>query len=86
MTKKEVIGDLHDNHITGMGWGWGSPPQPPSLSYECTIMEFLDLGVEYHFLFANRTFDPTGQPLRDLDPRVEFTGTGVLLDRESSNT
>ena len=49
-------------------------------------MEFLDLGVEYHFLFANRTFDPTGQPLRDLDPRVEFTGTGVLLDRESSNT
>ena len=25
------------------------------------------------------------QPLRDLDPWVEFTGTGVLLDQDSSN-
>lgn len=26
LTKKEVIGDLPESHITGIVWGWGSLP------------------------------------------------------------
>lgn len=46
---------------------------------------FTDLGVEYQFLFPNRSFDSIGsQLLRDVYSVVEFTGSGVLLDQDGN--
>lgn len=47
--------------VMTLEWGAGGEMWgflvPASLNSEC--VGFIDLGVEYQFLFLNRTFDPT---------------------------